>query len=172
MQRQLSGFPELPMPDDEHSELGVEVRAVQRDRLPDPHPGDDKQAEQGPKRRRLVRAAQRAGGFAQPQDLLVGVEVGDRTARPVGQQARRRHLDPRVDFVQVASKPADRSQPHRVPVLPAPGQCRPRERVLDGDLIGARRLEIIKELAQKPLGPGKSVAQRSTHGQVLSQRFT
>jgi hypothetical protein len=35
-----------------------------------------------------------------------------------------------VDFVQVTREPADRSQPHRVPVLPGPRQRRPRDRVL------------------------------------------
>ena len=54
-------------------------------------------------------------------------------------------------------------------MLPAPRERRPRDRVLDGDLIGARCVEMIQELAQKPLGPLKPVAQRSAHGQVLSQ---
>jgi hypothetical protein len=44
--------------------------------------------------------------------------------------------------------------------------------VVDGDLIGASRIEIVEELAHKLLGALKSVAQRSTHRQVLVQRFT
>ena len=79
VQRQLSGLAELPVADDERPEAGVEVGVEPARSPPDPHPGDDQQPEQRPKRRRLVRAAQRAGGFDQPQDLLVGVEVGDRT---------------------------------------------------------------------------------------------
>jgi hypothetical protein len=40
VQRQLSAIPELLVADDVRSEV-VEVRAVQRERFPDPHPGDD-----------------------------------------------------------------------------------------------------------------------------------
>jgi hypothetical protein len=58
VQRQLAGFPELPVADDERAEVGVEVGAVKRDRLPDPQAGDEKQAEQRPERRGLMRDAQ------------------------------------------------------------------------------------------------------------------
>jgi hypothetical protein len=58
-----------------------------------------------------------------------------------------------------------------MPVLPAPGERCPRDRVLDCDLLGAGRLEMTEELAQKPLGPVQPVAQRSPHAEVLGHRF-
>jgi len=42
---------------DDRPHLGVEVAAVKRDRVPDPHPGDQQQTEQRPKRRGLVLGA-------------------------------------------------------------------------------------------------------------------
>jgi hypothetical protein len=73
--------------------------------------------------------------------------------------------------MQVTGEPAHRPKPHRVPVLPSPGERRPCDRVLDGDLIGAARVEVIEELAQKPLGVLKAIAERSTHGEIFGHRL-
>jgi hypothetical protein len=43
--------------------------------------------------------------------------------------------------------------------------------VLDGDPAGAGGVQVVQELAEQPLGALQAVAQRSTHGQVLSQRI-
>jgi len=80
VQRELAGFPELRVADGQRPGDGVEVRSVQRERFADPHPRGDQQTEQRLKRRGLVGDPQRARRCDQCRDLLVGVEIGNRTA--------------------------------------------------------------------------------------------
>ncbi len=70
----------------------VDVGAVEADRFADPHPGDGQQPDQRAHRRGAMRRRDHARRVDQRQDLAVGVEVGHRPVRALGQQILRDDL--------------------------------------------------------------------------------
>ena len=86
----------------QRAEIGVEVGAVKRDRFADPHAGDEQQPEQVAERRRLVRDAQRAASLPSAPGSPRRCRGRGPRGVSVGQHVGGRHLDARIDFVQVA----------------------------------------------------------------------
>jgi hypothetical protein len=77
----------------------------------------------------------------------------------------------RVEAVQVGGEAAHHRQSERPPATAAArGQCRPRERLLDGDGLGADLLEVVDELGEQLSGALELVAERATDPQVVGER--
>jgi hypothetical protein len=56
------------------------------------------------------------------------------------------------------------------PALMDPGgKRRPGKSRLDGNVVLAAILDVIEELGEELLGPGKLVAKNTTHGQVVGK---
>ena len=171
MQRHQPGFAELGAADGQHAGAGVEVGAVQADRLTDPHAGDREQADQGLIGRRPQWGPQADGRGDQRSDLARGIQVG-RGPRPAGgDQAGGRDLGGRVGGAQVRGEGADHREPLRMPPRRPRGQRRPRERIGGGDGARAGILQIGDELGEQLLGAGELVSQGTADCQVVGQRL-
>jgi len=83
VQRDQAGLAELAVAHGQQPVVvGVEVVAVEPDRLADAHPGDGQQADQGLVGRRPKRAGQGAGGIDERGDVGLGVQVRGLPAWP------------------------------------------------------------------------------------------
>jgi hypothetical protein len=135
VQRQQPGLAELAVAHPQQPVvIGVQVVAVQPDRLADAHPGDGQQADQGLVGRCGQRMGQHAGGMDDGGDVGGRVEEGGCPPWPAAEQSWWRDLDTGVEGVQVDGEAANRRQPLRPPARGGiDGQHRPGQRILDGD---------------------------------------
>jgi hypothetical protein len=172
VQRDQAGLAELAVAHPQPVVVGVEVVAVEPDRLADAHPGDGQQADQGLVGRRAERAGQHAGGIDERGDVGLGVQVWDCPAWPASQQPWWRDLHARVEGVQVGREPAHRRQPVRPPARRGSGgRRRPAQRVVDGGHLGVVVVEVGDELGQQPLRPVELEPQRPADAQIVGQRL-
>ena len=156
----------------QHSPGGeVEVAAVQREGLTDPHAGHCEQSDQRDERGPAQWAAQPIGGSDQRDDLIVGVQIGHRALWPLRQQVGCGHFVGWVQRVQVGREPAHDRQPVGPPVRPvtALGKACPIQDVADGDHLRADCGEVVQALVQQLLRAGQPVAQRAAQRQVVGQ---
>ncbi|MGB0091308.1 MAG: hypothetical protein WBP81_02035 [Solirubrobacteraceae bacterium] len=131
--RDLSLF--APLPDrGDHPALAVDVGVVEREHLPDPHPGRGEQPDHRPDRRRANRRRQHARGADQRRDLTRRIDVWRDPLLAGRKQIDRRDVGIRVERREVPSEPADDPEPLSEAVRVDP--CRlfgPRERELGRD---------------------------------------
>ena len=97
----------------------VDVAAVERDRLTDPHPGHRQQPDQGGERGPPQRRAQRAGGVRSARRSRRRSRGRGGAVAPARQQLRAAAPRARVEGVQVGGEPAHRRQPVGPPVEPS-----------------------------------------------------
>ena len=173
MQRQQPGLAEFAVTHLEQPVVvGVEVVAVQADRLADAHPGDGQQSDQGLVGRRSQRTGQPGGGSDERGDVGWCIQVGDALAWPAPDQRGWHEFDTRVAGVQVGGEPARHRQPVHPPArIRVGGQGCPGQRILDGGGPDVVVVEVGDVLGQQVLGPLQLEAQRPPDAQVVGQRL-
>ena len=169
MQRQFAGLAELAVADREHAVDGVEVIAIEADRLSDAHSGRRQQANQCPIGCLSVGPAQDRGRRHQGGDFVVRVEVRRRSACSTWQDIRRRHLGGRVDPAQVGGEATNIGEPPGSPAPSAPAGAVAQAsavsvvRCLRHDL--RRRRGTEREASRS----SKLVTKGATHGQIIGE---
>jgi hypothetical protein len=146
----------------------VDVCAIQREYLADPHAADGHQPDDCLIGRRAQRWPQAAGRRDQRVDLGLRVQVR-RHSRPAGrQEIGRRDLAAGVDRLQVAGEPTHEPKPGSPPRGVRAGRLhRPAERQLGADLLRAGALQVLDEVRQQRSVAFELVAQRAADLQVL-----
>ena len=164
----LPALCELAVPDGQEPLVGVEVGAVQADRLPESHAGHLEQADEGPVGGGVEGWAEPGGSSHERRHLGLGVEIGDGPSVAGREQAHRGDLGGGIEGSQVAGEATDHSQasgpPRRKGVL---GQNGPGQGQLRGDGAGSSRLQEGGEIGQQPAVVLQLVAQRPAHAQVV-----
>jgi hypothetical protein len=110
MQRDVTRFTELGVPDDEHATDDVKVAPIQADDFVDTQTSDRKQPNECPDRDGLQQTAQLVGRRHQGEDVRLGIpeRLGPSLA-PV-EQTGRRDLVAGIDSVEVAGEATNDAQ--------------------------------------------------------------
>ena len=121
VKRNLTRAAVLAVADREPTHRQLDLAAIERDYLADPHPGHSQQPDQRLIRRGLQRRADLASCSHRRLDVRLGIQVGRGAAELRRQQVSGRHLGARIDRLQVQSEAADDRQtlmpPHDAGVL-------------------------------------------------------
>ena len=168
VQRHEPGAIVLGVPDGDQAGVEVDVVALERDRLADPHAGHGEQPEQRLVARRAQRMRQPARFCQQPADVRLGEQVGGGAPATSGEHAGRRDLGRWVDRLQVAGERPDDPEPFRPLVrINVNRQPRPTDREFGGDRGRARGLDISDELRELAPVLLELEPERATHPQIV-----
>ena len=146
----------------------VDVVALERERLTDPHARHGEQPEQRLIARRAHRVAQPPRLLQQAADVLLGEQVGGGALATSGKDVRRRDLARRVDRLQIGGEATRDTQPLGPVVrVNADRQPCPLDRQLGGDRGRSGSVEVTDELAEQPLIFFELEPERATQPQIL-----